>query len=106
MSIQAFVPTLQDTDLYQLFRSILTRALDCTRKPLFVDEVNQRIILGGTVSGGVGSPVQVQSGNIEVTTAGKGVVIKDSGGSGKSCLMTLTYDSATGNWVPSYETIA
>ena len=106
MSIQAFLPILSDNTLYQMFRSILQKAVDGTRVPLFVDEsANQRVIVGGTVSVGNGSVFQVQSGDAEVTTAGKGFVGKDIGGTGKFCRMVPRYDAASGNWTLEMSTV-
>lgn len=106
MSLKVPVPQLQDVSLYQLFLEILRRAVDgTTGAPLFVDEVNQRVIVGGKSSGGNGSPFQVQSGDIEMTTAAAGVVMVDALGSGKKCRMRVLFDAASGNWVPDFVTL-
>ena len=71
MAINASVPV--NVDLLQLqtaIQQILRRAVDGTVVPLFVDYTNQRVIIGATATDGNNSTVQVQVGDIEVTTAG------------------------------------
>jgi hypothetical protein len=48
MSIPAAIPPLKDFSLATLLRLILNKAVDGTRKPLFVDERNQRVGVGLT----------------------------------------------------------
>lgn len=98
--------TFSLTDIASMLMDIVRRAVDGTVVPLFVDYSNQRVIVGGTTTVGNNSTVQIQVGDIEVTTAGKGIIIKDDGGSGKTCRMTLTYDSGTGNWTPTFTTVS
>jgi len=96
-SVEELLPILQD---------IIRRAVDGTTVPLHIDISNQRVIIGGMSSTGSGAPLQVQGGDVEVTTSGKGIIIADDGGSGHTARMTLNYDSTTQNWVPVFTTIS
>lgn len=75
------IPLAPDySDSLWAFNELMRRAVDGTINPFFVDTVNKRIIIGGTSSMGNGSPLQVQSGDIEVTTAGNGFVVPNRAG--------------------------
>lgn len=97
--------TLTDA-LLATISEMLRRAVDGTIKPLFVDYTNQRVIIGGTSSAGQNAPLQVQSGDIEITTAGKGLILKDANGSGKTCRITATYDDEVDNWTLTIEHVS
>ena len=86
------------TDIISLLSDMLRRSIDGTVVPLFVDSTNQRVIVGSTVSSGNNSLIQVNGGDIETITAGKGIIIKDDGGSGHSVRVTATWDASTNNW--------
>ena len=78
---------------------VMRRAIDGTVYPLFVDETNGRVIFFGVSSVRNGTKVQIQAGDLEFTTAGKGVILKDENGSGKTCRVTGIYDAESRNWV-------
>ena len=102
----ALPPTATLKDIISAIYEIYRRAIDGTTKPLFVDITNQRVIVGGVATTGNNSAFQVQSGDIEITTAAKGIILKDDGGSGKTVRITPTYDSETGNWTLSFTTVS
>lgn len=79
--IAATLPQLQDSGLYQLLRTILRKALDCTVTPLFVDYKNQRVLIGTTVAS-TSSPgkVGVSGGDVEIMDADKGLIMKTTDG--------------------------
>jgi len=104
--IRTPLPQGLDPNLYQILLVILQKAIDGTVVPIFVDTPNQRIIIGGVSSLGSNAPLQVQSGDIEITTAGKGIIIKDDGGTTHTARLTFTYDPATQNWNTNLSTIS
>lgn len=93
-------------DVSTAIADIYKRAVDGTIVPIFVDYTNQRVIIGGSSSLGSNAPFQVQSGDIEITTAGKGIILKDDGGTTHTCRVTATYDKPTNNWVLNLTTVS
>lgn len=79
--IYALIPKLQDSALYQLLVDVLRKAVDGTRRPLFVDEINQRVLVGaiGPSASNIGK-VEVTGGDVKVVTTGYGVVIPNRSG--------------------------
>lgn len=96
MSIQASVPSDLEYDLYQLLYKILQKAVDGTIVPLFVDNSNQRVLVGAIVSAGNNSKFQV-TGDIEVIGTTNGLIFPDKNGSGKFGRVSALRD-ANGNW--------
>lgn len=98
--------TLSLNDLQAIIQEVLRRSVDGTVVPLFVDYTNQRVIIGGTASLTNNSVFQVQSGDAEITTAGKGLILRDDGGSGKTCRVTATYNAEFSNWTLTLTTVS
>lgn len=99
MSLKSKIaPPKIDKDAAICFVDIQHRAVDgTTGAPVFVDETNQRVIIGSKVSSGSGAKLQV-NGTFEVIGVSNGIILTDAGGSGHTCLVQPVYDSASGNW--------
>lgn len=79
--IYALIPRLQDSALYQFLTDILRRAVDGTRRPLVVDEVNQRVLVGAAAASTTNiGKVEVTGGDVKVISTGYGVVIPNRSG--------------------------
>ena len=78
--INAPVPIVQDSQLYQLIAILLQKAIDGTVVPLFVDYVNQRILIGTTAVSASAAKVEVVSGDVKIVTAGYGLIVPNRGG--------------------------
>lgn len=79
MSLPLRVPTLRDTGLYELFRNIISKAVDGTRLPFFLDENNQRVGIGTTTPRSA-VKMDVVGGDIGVSDAGAGINVKTPDG--------------------------
>ena len=80
MSLSVGIPNLEDTGLYQVLSKIITKAIDGTRSPLFVDEVNTRVIVGAIAASASPARCEVVGGDVKVVTAGYGVIVSNRGG--------------------------
>lgn len=80
MSLPISIPRLADIPLYEVLRNIITKAIDGTRKPLFVDENNQRVGVG-TVTPRSAVKLDVTGGDIGTSDAGAGLNVKTPDGS-------------------------
>lgn len=80
MSLGVGVPNLKDTGLYEVLRKITQKAVDGTRSPLFVDEVNTRVIVGAVAASTAAARFEVVGGDAKVVTAGYGIILSNRGG--------------------------
>ena len=81
MSIQLAIPKLEDLKLFQFFRNILAKAVDGTRVPLVVDDVNQRVLIGTAVAQTSNNgKLEVSGGDIRVVNSGSGVIMASANG--------------------------
>lgn len=79
MSLSVSVPRLDDVSLYELFRAIISRAVDGTRLPFFVDEQNQRVGVG-TSTPRSATKMDVAGGDVGISDAGAGLNVKTPDG--------------------------
>lgn len=69
------------TDAMSALSEIVRRAVDGTVSPLFVDESNQRVLIGAVaVSGSNVGKLEVTGGDIKVVDNAKGIVLNDANG--------------------------
>ena len=74
------IPINIDPKLFALLQDILRRAPDGTVVPLFVDYVNQRIIIGATSASAAPAKVEVVSGSVKIVTPGYGIIVPAASG--------------------------
>lgn len=79
MSLPLRVPNLSDSTLYEFFRGIISKAIDGTRLPFFVDENNQTIGVG-TTSPRSAVKMDVVGGDLGISDAGAGINLKTPDG--------------------------
>lgn len=75
------VPVSADIlELAQAIAEILRRGVDGTVVPLFVDAINQRIIVGATAASSNPAKAEISGGDIKVVDGGSGVIIPTRSG--------------------------
>lgn len=67
-------------ELASAVAEILRRGVDGTVVPLFVDSVNQRVIIGSTAVSASPAKVEVNGGDLKIVDAGSGVIISNRAG--------------------------
>ena len=69
-------------ELQSALLEVQRRAVDGTVVPLFVDYVNQRVLIGSSAVSASPAKVEITSGDLKIITAGRGVILPAAGGSG------------------------
>lgn len=67
-------------ELSSAISEIQRRGVDGTTVPLFVDTVNQRVIIGGTEVSANPAKVEINGGDLKIIDAGSGVIIPSRDG--------------------------
>ena len=80
MSLQLSIPQGLDPSLTILLLKILSKAIDGSVVPVFVDYTNQRVIIGGTSISAAPAKFEIVSGDLKIVTAGSGVIIPNRAG--------------------------
>lgn len=68
-------------ELAAAIAEILRRGVDGTVVPLFIDSINQRVIIGATEISAAPAKIEVNGGDLKIVDAGSGVIIPSRNGS-------------------------
>lgn len=78
MSIQLAIPESAPGALKVFLLGILRKAADATGLPLFVDEVNQRVIIGARTAASANNGTLEVNGDIRLQTSSQGILFVDA----------------------------
>lgn len=67
-------------ELASAVAEILRRGVDGTVVPLFVDSINQRVIIGNTQASASPASLEIHNGDAKVVTAGSGLILSNRSG--------------------------
>lgn len=79
MPIKISLPSSAE-DILPILQELLRRAVDGTVVPLFVDDVNGRVLIGTTTASTSPAKVEISGGDLKINTAGYGVQLSNRSG--------------------------
>ena len=100
MSVQLSIPRSVENALKVFLLKLISKVVDGTSLPLFVDEVNQRVIIGARTAASANNGKMEISGDLRFQTNAQGPLLMDqNNGVWRLRVRVDAEGNATGDWV-------